>query len=193
VAHAGPVESGGDQVSGAMSDTERIHSLPAGDPIAFGERFAGSETFKSLFREGMALVEETATYLDGEGRSQSRNLPRAASLAYATESMRLTTRLMQLASWLLLQRAVSEGEMTLEQARSEKSKVRIKGFDSATDGPAWESLPEGLRALIERSIRLQERILKLDVAIYRAPAPPAVDNPVGRQLGRLSEAFETRK
>ena len=34
--------------------------------------------------------------------------------------MRLTTRLMQLASWLLLQRAVNEGEITAENARTEK-------------------------------------------------------------------------
>src|SRR5690349_18264660 len=74
-------------------------------PIAFGKRLAGSETFKAMFREGMALVEETATYLDGDGREQSRHLGRAGALSYATESMRLTTRLMQLASWLLLQRA----------------------------------------------------------------------------------------
>jgi regulator of CtrA degradation len=141
----------------------------------------------------MALVEETAAYLDGEGRSDSKRLTRAGSLSYATESMRLTTRLMQLASWLLLQRAVSEGEMTLDQARSEKAKVRIKGFDTLTDGPAWEALPERLRSLISRSLRLQERIAKLDTAIYRAPAPPSIDNPVGRQLGRLSEAFEGRK
>jgi regulator of CtrA degradation len=174
-----------------------MNENPKGDPqlrpIAFSERFAGSETFKALFREGMALVEETAAYLDGEGRSDSKRLTRAGSLSYATESMRLTTRLMQLASWLLLQRAVSEGEMTLDQARSEKAKVRIKGFDTLTDGPAWEALPEHLRSLITRSLRLQERIAKLDTAIYRAPAPPVADNPVGRQLGWLSEAFESRE
>ncbi len=91
-------------------------------PIVFGPRLAGSEVFKALFREGMTLVEETATYLDGEGRTESRRLSRAGSLAYATESMRLTTRLMQLASWLLLQRAVNDGEMSTEQARPRKPK-----------------------------------------------------------------------
>ena len=35
------------------------------------------------------------------------------ALSYASESMRLTTRLMQLASWLLLQRAVAEGELSV--------------------------------------------------------------------------------
>ena len=59
------------------------------------------------------------------GRQQSKKLERAAALAYATESMRLTTRLMQLASWLLLHRAVKEGEMSLAQASKEKSKVKL--------------------------------------------------------------------
>ena len=45
-----------------------------------------------------------------DNRIESRTLPREASFCYATESMRLTTRLMQLASWLLLQRAVNEGD-----------------------------------------------------------------------------------
>ncbi|HET9415128.1 MAG TPA: DUF1465 family protein, partial [Pseudolabrys sp.] len=34
-------------------------------PVQFGERLASSQAFAELFREGMALVEETATYLDG--------------------------------------------------------------------------------------------------------------------------------
>ena len=84
-------------------------------PVSFGERLAGSQAFSILFREGMALVEETAGYLDGPGRRESKVLERSAALAYATESMRLTTRLMQLASWLLLHRAVNEGEMSLAQ------------------------------------------------------------------------------
>src|SRR3989442_13595590 len=93
--------------------------------VSFGERLAGSQVFADLFRDGMALVEETAAYLDGPGRQESKKLGRNGALAYASESMRLTTRLMQLASWLLLHRAVKEGEMSLAQANKEKVKIRL--------------------------------------------------------------------
>src|SRR3974390_3184834 len=94
-------------------------------PVSFGARLAASQSFSVLFRDGMKLVEETASYLDGPGRQQSKKLDRPGALAYATESMRLTTRLMQLASWLLLHRAVNEGEMSLAQANKEKTKVKL--------------------------------------------------------------------
>src|SRR6185312_17337669 len=113
-------------------------------PVSFGERLASSEAFAALFREGMALVEETASYLDGPGRQESKDLGRAAALAYATESMRLTTRLMQLASWLLLHRAVKEGEMSLAQAKQEKAKVKLATVDT-TDPNNIEHLPKALR------------------------------------------------
>ena len=89
-------------------------SLSHAQPVSFGERLANSQAFADLFRDGMALVEETATYLDGPGRAESKTLPRAGALAYATESMRLTTRLMQLASWLL---AAPRGEGRRDVAR----------------------------------------------------------------------------
>src|SRR6202165_2435034 len=88
--------------------------------VQFSERLTNSAAFGTLFREGMDLVEETAAYLDGAGRAEARALERSVSLTYATESMRLTTRLMQLASWLLLHRAVMEGEMTVTQVNREK-------------------------------------------------------------------------
>jgi regulator of CtrA degradation len=106
-----------------MSDDGSSQARVSREPVAFGQRLAGSDLFKGMFREGMALVEETATYLDGDGRRESHRLSRAASLAYATESMRLTTRLMQLASWLLLQRAVNDGDLTPDQASQERAKV----------------------------------------------------------------------
>ena len=99
------------------------------EAVSFGERLAGSQAFADLFRDGMALVEETAAYLDGPGRQESKKLERSGALAYATESMRLTTRLMQLASWLLLHRAVKEGEMSLAQANKEKAKVKLSAGD----------------------------------------------------------------
>ncbi len=163
-----------------------------GETVDFAARFAGSETFRALFREGMDLVEETASYLDGPGRAESRGLSRAASLIYATESMRLTTRLMQLASWLLLQRAVNEGEMTQEQAGLEKTKVRIEDRGGDRSGPGWDEVPVTLRDLVDRSRRLQDRIRRLDDAIYAdeaEKAATAAPNPVADQLGLLAHAF----
>src|ERR1700752_1605269 len=116
-------------------------------PINFGQRLANSQAFSALFREGMALVEETASYLDGPGRQESKKLDRSAALAYATESMRVTTRLMPVASWLLLHRAVKEGEMSLAQANKEKTKVKLSLGDRA-DRDTMDLLPEPLRDLI---------------------------------------------
>lgn len=162
------------------------------EPVAFGRRLADSDGFRAMFREGMALVEETATYLDGAGRRESHRLSRSVSLAYATESMRLTTRLMQLASWLLLQRAVNEGDLTSAQADHERSKVKLGGMSTATEGPTWGELPAPLRVLIERSLRLQERVIRLDGALREEPARNVSANPVARDLDRLAEAFGAR-
>jgi regulator of CtrA degradation len=165
----------------------------ASEPVAFGRRLAGSEAFKAMFREGMGLVEETASYLDREGRRESKRLSRTGSLSYAAESMRLTTRLMQLASWLLLQRAVNEGDISAEQARHERAKVKLGGVSSSTDGPGWDDLPMHLKELIDRSLRLQERVIRLDAALREQPEAAAVANPVARDLGRIAEAFGGRK
>ncbi|MDP2409574.1 MAG: DUF1465 family protein [Pseudolabrys sp.] len=171
--------------------SEKLRS-EAHKPVSFGERLANSQAFSDLFRDGMALVEETATYLDGNGRQESKKLERSAALAYATESMRLTTRLMQLASWLLLHRAVKEGEMSLAQANKEKTKVKLSATDTH-DAGNMELLPDTLRGLIERAQTLQAKVRRLDATIHNRIPPdqaPSI-NPVERQLGLLKAAFGT--
>jgi Uncharacterized protein conserved in bacteria len=160
--------------------------------VNFAGRAAASSQFKALYAEGMALVEETASYLDGPGRTASKVLPRVASVLYAAESMRLTTRLMQMASWLLLQRAVNNGEMSRDQVLAEKNKVRLDGFNVDKNAPGWLDLPEGFRDLVERSLRLQNRVALLDREIYRpseAPVTPDNENGVRAQLHLLRTAF----
>jgi regulator of CtrA degradation len=159
--------------------------------VSFGAKFARSDQFKSVFREGMALVEAAATYLDGEGRKEARKLRPPHSLAYATESMRLTTRLMQLASWLLIRRAVSEGELTPEQAKEEQRKIKLPVIGSEQPAREFGSLPVRLRELIEQSIKLQERVIRLDQMLgnERLPQSGDGDHPLETQLSRLRAAF----
>src|ERR1700734_4483628 len=161
--------------------------------VSFSERLASSQVFATLFRDGMALVEETASYLDGSGRQESKKLERSAGLTYATESMRLTTRLMHLASWLWLLRAVKEGEMTLAQASKEKSKVRLAACEPG-DAKSIPLLPVRLQELIARSTKLQGEVRRLDANMH-APVPlkVVIGNPGERQMGLLKAAFEQNR
>ena len=166
-------------------------SSPKSDAVALTPRILTSGGFDLLYREGMGLIEEVAAYLDGEGRAESKALSREASFVYATESMRLTTRLMQLASWLLLQRAVNEGEIGPEQARTEKSKVKFSALPSERGGPGWEDLPEQMRAYIAKGDRLFERVVKFDKIERGEALPPETggENGLSAQRDRLKAAF----
>ena len=150
--------------------------------------FAASELFDRTFHEGMELVEETATYLDGDGRQESKLLSRAAALAYASASMRLTTRLMQVASWLLVQRAVREGDMTPAEACEGRYRLNAKTRGDTPEMEA-EALPGGLIGLADRAERLYERVAHLDRRMYLEAPGEEAPNPVLSQLDLLRTAF----
>lgn len=163
--------------------------------ISFGERFQASEQFDAVFKEGMSLVERAACYLDGSGRAEAKLLKPPTSMIYATESMRLTTRLLEMASWLLIRRAAKEGEITPEEAEKKRQRLKLKPLGRPSHIRSFEDLPTGLKQLIEHSFSLQDRIIQLDKAMtFRtddAPEgehPPAV-NPVIAQMSLLQSAF----
>lgn len=167
-------------------------SSEAWDPtISFAQRHSHSDAFKALFREGMTLVEESANYLDGPGRAAAKTLGRPAALAYASESMRMTTRLMQIASWLLLRRAVNEGELSSAQALSDRHRVRLAKQELSCDVAMLAELPREFVALTERSLRLQARVMHLDrsFAAQRTGAPEGVGNPLSAHFARVEAAF----
>jgi len=151
--------------------------------------FARSELFQRTFQEGMDLVEETAGYLDGAGRQASKLLSRNAALAYAAESMRLTTRLMQVASWLLVQRAVREGDMPALAACEDR--YRLTGEEVCRATGEAEGLPGELLILLDRSERLYERVRHLDRRMYVEGEADDAPHPVLSQHDRLKSAFGT--
>jgi regulator of CtrA degradation len=149
--------------------------MPRGDVETLNgltqQSFTGSALFEKTFDEGMALVEETARYLDGGGREESRGLPRKAAMLYAGESMRVTTRLMQAASWLLVQRAVHDGDMEADAASSDRYRLGSKEICLGKSADSVESLPLALRDLLERSDNLYRRIARLDDVLFGQGVP----------------------
>jgi len=137
------------------------------------QSFTGSALFQRTFDEGMSLVEETARYLDGKGREEQRDLPRKAAMLYAGESMRVTTRLMQAASWLLVQRAVHDGDMDVEDASSDRYRLGSKEICFGGSAEGVELLPAMLQDLLSRSENLYRRIARLDEVLFDNGSGPA--------------------
>lgn len=161
------------------------------------KEFTASKLFAKTFREGMDMVEETAAYLDGSGRQDSKQLGRNDALIYASQSMRLTTRLMQVASWLLVQRALKEGEMTGAEARAEKYRLVPERESDVQDAEPQDtkplsqyaaSLPALLLDLLARSDKLYQRIVRLDRSLYGS-INAQHGNTVADQISRLEAAF----
>jgi regulator of CtrA degradation len=150
------------------------------------QSFAASALFDRTFDEGMALVEEAARYLDGRGKEEARDLPRKAALLYAGESLRVTTRLMQAASWLLVQRAVHEGDMPAEDAAQERYRLGSRDICFGGRREDAEGLPKTLQELLTRSESLYRRIARFEEVLMTPATAPAG---VRTHLARLEQAF----
>jgi regulator of CtrA degradation len=83
--------------------------------------------------------------------------------------------------------------MTRDQASTEKSKVRLESFNCDRNAAGWDELPEAFRDLIERSLRLQNRVALLDREIYRPEEAHAnmreTENSIQAQHNLLQTAF----
>lgn len=179
-----------------MSNSSDSHSGDGGAAVtvSFARKFGASEHFTAIFRDGMALVEKSAAYLDGDGRKEAKVLAPQVSVVYATESMRLTTRLLELASWLLVRRALNEGEITEQEAQAKGMRIKLKTSGRPAQIARFAELPKGLQALIEESFALTDRVLQMDLTLNRsADQEPTGRNPVALQLDKISAAFGSAK
>ena len=185
VVTGGSVRQRGNRI-GKTIIMEAAEKGPSGNSGAM--TFVQSEVFARTFREGMSLVEETANYLDGDGRDASKSLSRSAALSYAGASMRLTTQLMQIASWLLVLRAVRDGDLSIAEAS--ESKYRLSTREQVPADLTSGELPVKLTALIAAAGTLYDRIARLDTDLFIGGVKTETHvNDAAAQQKALFEAF----
>ena len=118
--------------------------------------------FHRTYDETMAMLIEARNYAVYHEALDQRTLSANLRLQVGYESLRVTSRLTQVMAWLLAQKAVYAGELTREQAAGDE--FALSGGPVCLDpsGPENESLPSGLRSLLDRSHRLYIRVSRLD-------------------------------
>ena len=73
------------------------------------------------YDETIQLLEEAIDYCTHEGKENVQDLELVDKLRIAGEKMRVTARLSGIMAWLLVQKALVNGEISLDPARSEPS------------------------------------------------------------------------
>jgi len=137
----------------------------------------------SLYTEAMVLADEARSYFDQHGRDDRESLDPLLRVGFSCESLKVTTRLMQVIAWLLTQRAVEAGELSPAQARTQ---ARRLGEAAESDPSAIERLPAGAVHLVQASQELYARVRRLDEGSGQADPQ---SSPARTLLSRLERSF----
>ena len=136
----------------------------------------------SLYVEAMVLADEARAYFDAHGRDDRQALDPLVRVGFACESLKVTTRLMQVIAWLMTQRAVAAGEIARGDAVAPERRL---GEAPATDEELLPRLPETAAALIRSSQELYDRIARIDDGVM----PEAQPSPARSLLSRLQRSL----
>jgi regulator of CtrA degradation len=121
--------------------------------------------FKSLCNQAEKLVEEVAAYLHGPGLMESNLLTLDLQIVFATESFRLTSRMMQVMPWLELLKARFENNLTENAMRELKPFKKLDAVDTAEE-TLYLELPPDFFQLIHRSQELMRAVRRLDAEFF---------------------------
>lgn len=121
--------------------------------------------FSRLYDETMALLVEARNHSMYCRPAENASHPGNYRLEWTCQELRVTARLTQVMAWLLVQKAVHSGEMTLDESLDPR--WRLSDHDVCLyDGPTHH-LSEGLRGLLRRSRELFVRVERLERLILK--------------------------
>ena len=166
-----------------------IRPLAVSPPVKTSELARGlmaGADFKSLYRAVMTIVDDTASYLDGEGRAAARSLYGIHAAGYSRHSLDLTTAIMNLASIALALKEASQGHRVVEAAVADV--MKLGRIAREPQRPTAElHVPDGLELLIDRTRAVHAQLTAFVSKLVAGDEP--VDNPVHKSLHALQAAL----
>ncbi|MBX9621050.1 MAG: DUF1465 family protein [Alphaproteobacteria bacterium] len=116
----------------------------------------------SKIDEAHRLLRATHDYIKWQAPKDMNTMDPHITFILSSEAMRVTVRLTQIIAWLMLQKAILEGELTSEESLSESCRV-IQGEECLNQSSEEDKeIPPRLRELLKESRIFYFSILRLD-------------------------------
>lgn len=128
--------------------------------------------FDDLYVDAMVLADEASAYLESDAGTGREPCDPFDRVQLSCESLKVTTRLMQVIAWLLTQRAAARGEIDRSELHAEKYRLG----DAAPSDPRYTGMFSAeMQEIIAASEKLYLRTQRLQEqrvdgrAVGRAP------------------------
>lgn len=108
------------------------------------------------------LLHETHEYVRWQAPIDVLDMNSEQVFKVSSEAMRVTVRLTQIIAWLILQRAVLEGELSSKEFLSKDCQVLRGDHDQKSASEHDKEIPLRLRVLLKESREFYERVIRLD-------------------------------
>jgi regulator of CtrA degradation len=124
--------------------------------------FSTASIIDRIYNEAYSLLIESRNYMVYALPAVKKDLSAEDRLEVTFQSTRLTSRVLEMISWLLAQKAVQSGEMSREESKNQGFSITNDDVCRYSEGEQSAALPLGLKQLLERSANLYARLARLD-------------------------------
>ena len=120
------------------------------------------DLLESKINDANQLLTDTHNYLKWQAPLDIEYMPRDGKLKVCCEALRLTVRITRIVSWLTLQRAILDGELSQEDQSTASAPILEDGrcLESASENDT--ELPLRLRELLKKSRALYVQMMRLE-------------------------------
>jgi regulator of CtrA degradation len=118
-----------------------------------------------VFNETMQLLAEAHEYFHAFGKDDQERIEENLRTLYSCEMSRITLRLSSVMAWLMVQRAVFSGKIPQEEAT--RYGLDFQDICRVDNRVLHGVLPSYVCFLLDRTLELYERVLRLDSQIKK--------------------------
>lgn len=141
------------------------------------------EILNDLYDEALELSSSIVGYLGANKNESLKGIGVELMSYYTLECNRMTTGVMQAMSWCLMQKGVSNGEMSVKDAREKKNSLSNNQLFGVPIGCDTDTFPVQFTEYSDRVRALYAKIVRLDRVLYDAGV--LEENPVHRLINKI--------